>query len=450
MIHSVAILGSGQVGTGVALLLASEAPHLSVKLSDINPDTYDQVRAKFAAEGVSLDTISFAQSAPEAVTMCDLVIAAPPPDKVAEVAEAVKVYMLPHAIFTDVASVKGAVIEDTRAALAGSTVRYVPAHPGNGSQGRGPESASKGNIKGPNSPMFLIDDNVTPQDALKTVEAFWSDLGVRTVKTDAQAHDRYFGTCSHFQHLLVFSLLNMARTNPDLAPAFRAGGTAFRNLTRVAISPVKDTGESALVKMWVPIFALNRDNILEAAKRFVDNFDDLAQAVLDDDTEETRELMSLSRSFRTGISETEPRETLQGEWDDALATLRQPSETLNTSNVMGTVILPLLIAHAQTLNAMDAAENIVKANANPSFRDGTALCLNNNFESAAFLENYADCLRTAMDAFQTEIQSMVNALQDGDWDKLAADILSAQMIRNTMPGPRKGANVRPEYTLKVA
>ena len=457
MISTVTILGSGQVGTSIAAALAQAVPHIRVTMQDIDATTPDLVRARFAELKIPDSSISFTASAREAAAASDLVILATPLSAMGPLVTEIKDSLGIGTILTDTGSAKEQAIATITAALGDTYVPYVPAHPGNGSQGSGPLTGKPDSILGGNSWMFLIEEKgPAPVSHLAhtLVREFWESAGVQVAVTSAETHDKFFGTCSHFEHFAAFAYLNLARDEPSRLATHAQGGTGFRNFTRVAISVLQDNQPSALVAMWRPIFEQNRDKILDSAENFKQHFAQLMVLVARKDRDGLVDLLSQARDFRQSVKDNEPRENILGELADAGAVLGGARPQFNASaliNLHINLLLPLAISCAQTLNARDVDPDLVTGKANPSFRDGTALSLNDPGYVADLLLDHQDAFISEAVCYKFELQDAIEALATGDWAQVEADILSAQNIRNPLSGPRKGKDVRAEFMLpKVA
>lgn len=458
MIKSVGIEGAGQVGTSIAAALSQNAPDIDIHLFDAREGFAAQVLARFEALSIPTTSLHFHDSAKAAAANVDLVILATPisafPSLVAEIKDSIA----PGTIVTDTGSAKKMAITNIAGALEGSGIVYVPAHPGNGSQGSGPSTGSPGNILGPNSWMFLIDaEEPCPAqlEAISAVSAFWKNAGVNVTTTDADTHDSFFGTCSHLQHAIVFSQLNTAHGNPQLDAAMEQGGTALRNLTRVAISARKEGAPSALVAMWQPIFEQNKNKILPAADNFLSYLDKMRSYVEQGQTDELRALLTEAHVFRKGITDLEPRENVDGEIEDIAAAvfkkdglaidLKGNFDLSAINNLYANLLLPLAIGNAQALNARDVDAELVQGKANPSFRDGTAPALYNPDVVTDILMRNSEAFLEKTAAFREQFTRLISYIRTGNQAEVGSMIEQAQDIRNTKPGPRKNADTRPEY-----
>lgn len=450
MITSVSIIGEGQVGTSIAAMLAQKAPHIAVSMTDVDATAPALVAQKFHSLGLNPDHIRFTDTAAEAVAGSDLVIIATPLSAMGSVVASIKDSLGVGTIVTDTGSAKAKAIEIITGGLAGTGIPYVPAHPGNGSQGSGPLTASPGNILGANSWMFLID---TPDQksgisgAHTLVRNFWESAGVQVTQTDAETHDKFFGICSHLEHLLLFSYLNMAQNVHGMKESFTHAGTSFLNVTRTAICHTEPGKESALVQMWSSIFEQNSNPILDGLDNFQDHLDRLADAVAAGNHNDLVKMLGEAHAFRSTINDPEFREDLDGERYDSKAGLLAHEGSKGAEHIAHNLLVPVAIAYAQALNARDLNPDLVRGKANPTFRDGTALMLNKPEDLADLLLEHSTSFIQMTASFQAKLDQFGRAIYEGKWEEVKANILAAQAERTPLPGPRKNADTREQYRL---
>jgi prephenate dehydrogenase len=189
----------------------------------------------------------------EGVREADLVVVCSPVDTIARIVIEAADHCRPGTLFTDGGSTKGKIVAAVRNALPRG-VDFVPAHPLAGSEKTGAENG--------HADLFVNRTTiVTPYpenrpEAVARVEAFWRQLGSRTVAMDPIEHDRVLAMTSHLPHIV--SSAAAAVTPREFLP-FTAGG--FRDVTRIA------AGDPHL---WEAIFQANREAVLAALAAFSD------------------------------------------------------------------------------------------------------------------------------------------------------------------------------------
>ncbi|MEP6758760.1 MAG: prephenate dehydrogenase/arogenate dehydrogenase family protein [Actinomycetota bacterium] len=249
-IERVAVLGTGLIGTSVAM--AALRAGCQVTGWDLDPDVADRAAARSG-----LDPRPRLE---DAAAGADLVVVATP---IAAVALTVVTALraAPEAIVTDAASVKELVVADVRAALgadAGSLDRYVPGHPMGGSERSGPEHASASVVDGI---VWVVAAHEGSDGSRRAaLEAWIERLGARPVRLSPERHDRLVAIVSHLPQVASTSLMGLAATEEADEPEIlllAAGG--FRDLTRLAASHPS---------LWSDILVANRGQVASAIELF--------------------------------------------------------------------------------------------------------------------------------------------------------------------------------------
>lgn len=463
-IKNIALIGAGQVGTSILLAMAKQGKTQPVTIYDANPKSEALVRQKFAEENYDTSFLTFTDSIASAVNDADLIIIATPMSTFRNTSLEIASHAKNGAILTDTGSAKKVAIEEINAGIAGHSLHYIPAHPGNGSQGAGALTASAGNILGSNSTMFIIAEDGenfipptnSPEDKL---QSFWQNIGVTTAFITTEKHDNFFGQCSHFQHVLVFSMMDMAIDNPAMLHNFQNAGTALRNTSRVAISKQIDTEPSALAAMWEPIFEQNKQPIINAFERFVGHFDEFVNLVKADDFSTLENRLQVAKEYRQSFHDPERREVIEGDIADAACVpaynigakggLTKTYNNVSLPALATNLLLPIAISYAQTMSSHEIDPAFIVQKANPSFRDGTApSTYSPQYVTQLMAAHRSDFLAIA-GKFDKSIVPLIEGIEHGLNDVVHDYIINAQSVRNTMPPPRKGEAVRAEYERKT-
>lgn len=225
----VRVVGTGLLGASVGLGLATRG---------VDVVLHDPSRTALAlARDVGAGRAARADDAPAV-----LVVVAAPPDVTADVVLA-ELDAHPGAVVTDVASVKGAVLDELRAAGADLT-RYVGSHPMAGRERSGPAAAVPDLFVG--RPWVVVGSGESTPEALLAVRALAVDLGAVPVSMDAATHDSAVAVVSHLPQ--VAASLVAARLRSTSPEALALAGQGLRDVTRIASS------DPAL---WTSILAAN-------------------------------------------------------------------------------------------------------------------------------------------------------------------------------------------------
>jgi len=229
----VRVVGTGLLGASVGLALTTRG---------VDVVLHDPSRTALAlARDVGAGRLPGADDAP--VT---LVVVAAPPDVTADVVLA-ELTANPGAVVTDLASVKGNVLDALRAAGADLT-RYVGSHPMAGRERSGPAAALPDLFVG--RPWVLTDSGSSSREALLAVRDLAADLGAVPVPMDPRTHDAAVAVVSHVPQ--VVASLVAARLRDAPAAALDLSGQGLRDVTRLA------AGDAAL---WTSILAANADEV---------------------------------------------------------------------------------------------------------------------------------------------------------------------------------------------
>jgi len=259
-IERVAIVGTGLIGTSVAMAAARAA--CTVSGWDADPAV--------AARAAARSGLAARTNLEEAVADADLVVVCTPIGAIAgAVSSALKAS--PTAIVTDAASIKSMIVEDL-ASLASSEdlARFVPGHPMGGSERSGPEHASASVVDG--IIWVLSETEFVRSSAIEAVQSWVGRIGARPVVMDPGRHDRLVAFVSHLPQVASTTLMGLAATEEAGEPEMlllAAGG--FRDLTRLASS------DPAL---WSDILIANREQIGGAIDLYVERLGELRDRVM--------------------------------------------------------------------------------------------------------------------------------------------------------------------------
>jgi cyclohexadieny/prephenate dehydrogenase len=286
----ITIVGTGLIGGSVARAALEKGAAGAVSLWDEN-----------AASLKRAGEIGFgepAASLKEAVASADAVFLCVPVGAIGAVAKASVGAMKPGAIVTDVGSVKGNVARDLRAAAqsaVGPGVHVVPGHPIAGTEKSGPDAGFASLFDG----RWCI---LTPESggdanylaAVDRLAAFWTKLGSKVERMDAQRHDIVLAVTSHIPHLIAYNIVATAHDMESVTEGevvkFSAAG--FRDFTRIAASDPT---------MWRDVFLNNRDAVLEVLGRFDDDLTALRKAIRNGDGQKLFDVFTHARGIRREI-----------------------------------------------------------------------------------------------------------------------------------------------------
>jgi prephenate dehydrogenase len=187
----------------------------------------------------------------------------------------------------DVASVKGALLQQLAATGDLAPTGYVPCHPIAGRETSGPDAAAATLFL--DKLVIVTPTAATHAEQLALVKSWWRALGARVEEMDADEHDRVYASTSHLPHLLAFAYL----LGVDPEHLHHSGG-GFRDFSRIGASDPD---------MWSAIFDLNSEALLLAVEDFRGHLDEFVDAIAAQDSNRLHELIAQARVRRLGLGD---------------------------------------------------------------------------------------------------------------------------------------------------
>ena len=263
----VAVIGTGLIGTSVALALREHGA--GVWLADEDPEA-----ARLAANLGAGEPLPGTGSA-------DVAVIAVPPSVVATTLAAAQARRL-AACYTDVASVKQLPLTQARA-LGCDMTSYVPGHPLAGRERHGPAAARADLFLG--RTWALCPAAETSEQAVATVTTLVRACGAVPVRADAAAHDRWVALISHAPHLVAAAMA--ARLEAAPPEALDLAGQGLRDVTRIAAG---DTG------LWTQILAANAEPVAEVLAAVAADLAEAARMLTDGDPKSVATLLEVGQA----------------------------------------------------------------------------------------------------------------------------------------------------------
>ncbi len=263
----VAVIGTGLIGTSVALALREQG--VSVWLADTDPEA-----ARLAVN------LGAGEPLPETAA-ADVAVIAVPPSAVAATLAAAQARRL-AACYTDVASVKQLPVTQARA-LGCDMTSYVPSHPLAGREKHGPAAARADLFLG--RTWALCPAPESSARAVAAITALVRTCGAVPVRTDAAAHDRWVALVSHAPHLVAAAMA--ARLEAAPTEALDLAGQGLRDVTRIAAG---DTG------LWTQILAANAAPVAEVLAAVAADLAEAARMLTDGDPKSVAALLDVGQA----------------------------------------------------------------------------------------------------------------------------------------------------------
>ena len=261
--QKVLIVGSGLIGTSIALALVSR--NHPVFISDTDSDAVEVARAKSGA--IEWDGKS----------QVDLVVVATPPAVTAAVIRAM-VSAQPKAVITDVSSVKGAIFSELADLDIADLSRIVGGHPMAGREVSGAASALS-NLFVDRS--WVLTRNAYSSDAsFNVVENLAIELGAIPIERSIEDHDRAVALISHTPQVVASVLASQLISAPDGDVAL--AGQGLRDTIRIA---------SSNADLWGQILAGNATQVASQVTSVAHDLAEFARALLDHDKQSVENIL---------------------------------------------------------------------------------------------------------------------------------------------------------------
>jgi prephenate dehydrogenase len=248
-IHQISIIGTGLIGTSLALALKRHGFQGRIVGCDHTPIL------ERAHDCGAIDRGS--NHAPDAVFGSDVVILATPVLSIMDFITRLGPAIGPKTLLTDVGSTKAEVMTRAKAVFGKNTgARFLGGHPMAGKEQSGIEYADAELFTG--AAWFVT--TTSEQHLNRGLHADYLEwvqrIGARLATIDADEHDRLCAWISHLPQMISTALASaLVDEYGEEAPLLDAGGRALREMTRISSSPYS---------MWRDIAVTNKRNIADA------------------------------------------------------------------------------------------------------------------------------------------------------------------------------------------
>lgn len=290
--QKIVILGLGLIGGSLACALAQRESGCQIVGVGRNEAMLQQALSDGAINSYTLDPQIACQDA-------DVVVLAVPVLSIAEQLQQIAPVLPPHAVITDVASCKQAVVDAVQSVFGEVPARFVAGHPIAGSEQSGYAAAKPDLFV--NRKVILTPQAHTDPSAVALVRGIWELTGAEVLEMSVTHHDEVLAATSHLPHLLAYALVDTLSQQGESEEIFRYAAGGFRDFTRIASSdPV----------MWRDIFLTNGPATVAILDKYVDDLQRLRQALVDGDGEllfDTFKRAKLSRDRFLTIVNTRAR-----------------------------------------------------------------------------------------------------------------------------------------------
>jgi prephenate dehydrogenase len=246
--------------------------------------------------GVELGVIDdFTLDLDEAIEQADIMVVCTPTLVASNMLRQILPKLVGHTggpLITDVASVKGNILNAARQAWGGlMPPQLVLGHPIAGSERSGVDASSAD---------LFVDHRVilTPVEgndpaAVELIRAMWDSTGAEVVDMTVAAHDAVLAATSHLPHVLAYTLVDALAQSNSSDDIFRFAAGGFRDFTRIASSDPA---------MWRDIAIANKAALLDAIDTFSEHLGHLRSAVVAENADQLFDTFTRAKQARDKFS----------------------------------------------------------------------------------------------------------------------------------------------------
>lgn len=274
---------------GLGLLGGSYAKALKKKGYHVSAITLDQESIDYALSEGIIDE-GAAKVEPRLIEEAELIVFALYPHVFIDWIKKNQGLFRPGTVLTDVTGVKSSVVYEIQGMLR-EDVEFIAAHPMAGREVYGVQNSDDKIFEGANYIVVPTARNTPPAIAL--CEELGRELGFASVSIlSPEKHDEMIAYLSQLTHCIAVTL--MCCNNAENLEAYT--GDSFRDLTRIA---------RINEKMWSELFEMNKEQLLLQMDRFSKTFEELRDALAEDDLSKMQEMMRLSTERRARFDKKE-------------------------------------------------------------------------------------------------------------------------------------------------
>lgn len=272
-------IGLGLIGGSIARALRSAHPKCYIIAYDLNQDAL-QIAANDQVVDLPLTGIT------EDFSRCDYIFLCAPVSANDNNLSALKKYLSPSCLLTDVGSVKTDIHKHID--QAGLNNQFIGGHPMAGSERTGYINSKA--ILLENAYYILTPCKEVPADVVESFRSLIASLGAIPLILDCRQHDFITAAISHLPHVVAASLVNLIKASDSSEGTMKmiaAGG--FKDITRIASSsPV----------MWQQICLTNGENISALLADYIRALTDIKSEIDNKHSDNLYEFFDDARSYR--------------------------------------------------------------------------------------------------------------------------------------------------------
>ena len=216
-------IGLGLIGGSIARALKEYNENIKIIAYDINTDSLKQAQ-KDRVTDVITDSID------DHFSTCDYIFLCAPVQKNDDNLNAVKKFMSPFCLLTDVGSVKSTIHEAIHE--AGLEHCFIGGHPMAGSERTGYINSKASLLE--NAYYILTPTESVPGNRLEEYRELVTHMNAIPLILDYRKHDYVTAAISHLPHVIAASLVNLVKDSDyedGIMKLIAAGG--FKDITRI-------------------------------------------------------------------------------------------------------------------------------------------------------------------------------------------------------------------------
>jgi prephenate dehydratase/prephenate dehydrogenase len=264
----IVFIGLGLIGGSLARALRKAEPASRIFAVDHNEAVLEQAKADGTINDWSIKATELCGDA-------DVVVLGVPVLSIEQSLRELAPSLSSRTIITDVASVKGAMVDAAKRVFGKVPGRVIPGHPIAGSEQSGYIASRADLYRGRKVIVTPLPDS--DPDAVNVVSALWQLTGAEVLNMSVEHHDEVLAATSHLPHLLAFALVDTLSQQGTHEEIFRYAAGGFRDFTRIASSdPV----------MWRDIFVSNADATVGILDEYMRDLTRLRGLLLNRDADE--------------------------------------------------------------------------------------------------------------------------------------------------------------------
>ncbi len=210
-----------------------------------------------------------------ALNDADCIIIATPVGAIEKVLRELQPYWSEQAVYSDVGSTKGNVVDAAQRVFGYIPSNFVPAHPIAGAEQSGVTASVNGLFD--DKRLIITPVEQTDPKAAASIQEFWHSLGAIVSIMEVDHHDAVLAATSHLPHLLAFALVDLLGRKDEQVEIFKYAAGGFKDFTRIASSDPT---------MWLDICLANKQKIIPLIRQLKQELDTMELALENNDSQQ--------------------------------------------------------------------------------------------------------------------------------------------------------------------